>query len=63
MILVFSRSCLHAVSSLDGEVIWKIDLTENRYFICGVGARFYVLLKNENHSATNNIIDFITVSV
>lgn len=33
MILVFSKSCLHAVSSLDGEVIWKIDLTENRYFM------------------------------
>lgn len=29
VILVFSKSCLHAVSSLDGEVIWKIDLTEN----------------------------------
>ncbi|XP_022131901.1 ER membrane protein complex subunit 1 isoform X2 [Momordica charantia] len=29
VILVFGRSCLHAVSSLDGEVIWKIDLTEN----------------------------------
>lgn len=39
MILVFGRSCLHAVSSLDGEVIWKIDLTEKRYFKCGVGVR------------------------
>ncbi|XP_023538600.1 ER membrane protein complex subunit 1 isoform X1 [Cucurbita pepo subsp. pepo] len=29
VILVFGSNCLHAVSSLDGEVIWKIDLTEN----------------------------------
>ena len=44
VILVFGRSCVHAVSSLNGEVIWNIDLTENRYFKCGVYARFDVLL-------------------
>lgn len=45
MILVFGRSCLHAVSSLDGEVIWKIDLTENRYFKCGFGVRLLMFFR------------------
>lgn len=36
LILVFGNGCLHAVSSIDGEVIWKKDLTGERYGLFGV---------------------------
>ena len=27
LVLVYSNGCLHAVSSIDGEILWKKDLT------------------------------------
>jgi len=31
LILVFGKGCLHAVSSIDGEVLWKKDFVGERY--------------------------------
>ena len=36
LILVFGKWCLHAVSDVDGEVIWRKDFAGERYGSFGV---------------------------
>ena len=36
VILVSSKGCLHAVSSIDGEVLWMKDFTAERFDHFGV---------------------------
>lgn len=36
LILVFSRGSLHAISGIDGEVVWKKDFAAERYNRFGV---------------------------
>jgi hypothetical protein len=31
VILVFSKGCLHALSSIDGEVLWEKDFSAERF--------------------------------
>lgn len=31
VILVFSKGCLHALSSIDGEVLWEMDFSAERF--------------------------------
>lgn len=31
VIFVFGKGCLHAVSSIDGEVLWKKDFADERF--------------------------------
>ncbi|KAJ4958934.1 hypothetical protein NE237_026045 [Protea cynaroides] len=33
IIFVYSGGCLHAISSIDGEVVWKRELTTERYLV------------------------------
>lgn len=35
LILVFSKGVLHAISGLDGEVVWEKDFAAERYHIFG----------------------------
>lgn len=30
VILAYGNGCLHAVSSIDGDILWKKELAENR---------------------------------
>lgn len=31
LILVFGKGCLHAISGIDGEVLWRKDFAGERY--------------------------------
>lgn len=35
LILVSSKGCIHAVSSIDGEIIWRKDFAAERFVHCG----------------------------
>jgi len=37
LILVFGKGCLHAISGIDGEVLWRKDFASERYDKFGVG--------------------------
>lgn len=47
VILVFNKGCLHAVSSIDGKVLWEKDFSAERFEL--IYLRFFLFPTSAFH--------------